>query len=125
LAKGGQRRVIDHREQAEPVEFGRDTPPLVAHVGAEKRRRLRALRLACRLRLGSQRPLRWISANDTMPFSPKIIGSPILPAIHGGITGAFLETAAIIGVTREGLGHWEAASHGHYFLRRSRANRIA
>jgi uncharacterized protein (TIGR00369 family) len=36
-----------------------------------------------------------------MPFSPKIIGSPAPPAIHGGITGAFLETAAIIGVTRE------------------------
>jgi acyl-coenzyme A thioesterase PaaI-like protein len=36
-----------------------------------------------------------------MPFSPKIIGSPILPAIHGGLTGAFLETAAIVGVTRE------------------------
>jgi hypothetical protein len=36
-----------------------------------------------------------------MPFSPKIIGSPILPAIHGGMTGAFLETVAIIGVTRE------------------------
>jgi acyl-coenzyme A thioesterase PaaI-like protein len=36
-----------------------------------------------------------------MPFSPKIIGSPTLPAIHGGVTGAFLETAAIVGVTRE------------------------
>jgi acyl-coenzyme A thioesterase PaaI-like protein len=36
-----------------------------------------------------------------MPFSQKIIGNPILPAIHGGMTGAFLETAAIIGVTRE------------------------
>jgi acyl-coenzyme A thioesterase PaaI-like protein len=36
-----------------------------------------------------------------MPFSPKIIGNPILPAIHGGMTGAFLETAAIAGVTRE------------------------
>src|ERR1700722_5132302 len=36
-----------------------------------------------------------------MPFSPKIIGNPILPAIHGGMTGAFLETAAIFGVTRE------------------------
>ncbi len=36
-----------------------------------------------------------------MPFSPKIIGNPILPAIHGGMTGAFLETAAIIGVARE------------------------
>ena len=36
-----------------------------------------------------------------MPFSPKIIGNPILPAIHGGMTGAFLETAAIVGVTGE------------------------
>jgi acyl-coenzyme A thioesterase PaaI-like protein len=36
-----------------------------------------------------------------MPFSEKIIGNPILPAIHGGMTGAFLETAAILGVTRE------------------------
>ena len=36
-----------------------------------------------------------------MPLSPKIIGNPILPAIHGGVTGAFLETTAIVGVTRE------------------------
>ena len=36
-----------------------------------------------------------------MPFSERIIGNPILPAIHGGMTGAFLETAAIVGVTRE------------------------
>jgi uncharacterized protein (TIGR00369 family) len=36
-----------------------------------------------------------------MPFSRKIIGNPLLPAIHGGMTGAFLETAAIVGVTRE------------------------
>jgi acyl-coenzyme A thioesterase PaaI-like protein len=36
-----------------------------------------------------------------MPFSPKIIGNPILPAIHGGMTGAFLETTAIVGVTRD------------------------
>src|SRR3569833_416466 len=37
----------------------------------------------------------------TMPFSPKIIGNPILPAIHGGMTGAFLETTAIVSVTRD------------------------
>jgi uncharacterized protein (TIGR00369 family) len=36
-----------------------------------------------------------------MPFSPRIIGNPILPAIHGGITGAFLETTAIVGLARE------------------------
>jgi len=44
-----------------------------------------------------------IGDDDTlvMPFSPKIIGNPVLPAIHGGMTGAFLETTAIVGVTRE------------------------
>src|SRR6516225_5250575 len=44
-----------------------------------------------------------ISEDGTLvvPFSPKIIGNPILPAIHGGMTGAFLETTAIVGVTRE------------------------
>ncbi len=31
-----------------------------------------------------------------MPFSEKLIGNPVLPAIHGGATAAFLEVAAII-----------------------------
>jgi uncharacterized protein (TIGR00369 family) len=44
-----------------------------------------------------------IGENGTvvMPFSPRIIGNPILPAIHGGMTGAFLETTAVVGVTRD------------------------
>jgi uncharacterized protein (TIGR00369 family) len=44
-----------------------------------------------------------IGEDDTlvMPFSPKIVGNPVLPAIHGGMTGAFLETTAIVGVTRD------------------------
>lgn len=32
----------------------------------------------------------------TMPHSPMLIGNPILPAIHGGAVGAFLETTAIL-----------------------------
>ena len=36
-----------------------------------------------------------------LPFSPRIIGNPVLPAIHGGMTGAFLETTAVVGVRRE------------------------
>ena len=36
-----------------------------------------------------------------MPFSHQIIGNPVLPAIHGGMTGAFLETTAIVTVMRE------------------------
>ena len=31
-----------------------------------------------------------------LPFDEKLIGNPILPAIHGGVTAAFLEVAAII-----------------------------
>lgn len=32
----------------------------------------------------------------TLPFSDKLIGNPILPALHGGATAAFLEVSAII-----------------------------
>jgi uncharacterized protein (TIGR00369 family) len=35
-----------------------------------------------------------------MPFSSRIVGNPLLPAIHGGIIGAFLETAAVLEVAR-------------------------
>jgi uncharacterized protein (TIGR00369 family) len=44
-----------------------------------------------------------LAENETLvlPFSHKIIGNPVLPAIHGGMTGAFLETAAIVTVMRE------------------------
>lgn len=31
-----------------------------------------------------------------LPFSDKLIGNPLLPAIHGGVTAAFLEVAAVI-----------------------------
>lgn len=30
-----------------------------------------------------------------LPFSQKIVGNPALPAIHGGVVGAFLENVAI------------------------------
>lgn len=35
-----------------------------------------------------------------MPFSPKIVGNWLLPAIHGGIIGAFLETASMFEIVR-------------------------
>ena len=31
-----------------------------------------------------------------MAYDPKLIGNPLLPALHGGATAAFLETAAIV-----------------------------
>lgn len=30
-----------------------------------------------------------------MPFAERLVGNPFLPAIHGGVTGAFLETMAL------------------------------
>jgi uncharacterized protein (TIGR00369 family) len=31
----------------------------------------------------------------TMPFGPHLVGNPLLPALHGGVIGSLLETAAI------------------------------
>lgn len=31
-----------------------------------------------------------------LPFDKKLIGNPLLPAIHGGVTAAFLEVTAVI-----------------------------
>jgi uncharacterized protein (TIGR00369 family) len=36
-----------------------------------------------------------------MPFSEILIGNPVLPALHGGVIGSLLETAAIVTVIRE------------------------
>lgn len=35
-----------------------------------------------------------------MPFRKDLIGNPMLPALHGGATAAFLETTAIVEVSR-------------------------
>ncbi len=40
-----------------------------------------------------------------LPFSERIVGNPTLPAIHGGVTAAFLETTAVIGLAWSRL--WE------------------
>ncbi|KPU83742.1 thioesterase [Marinosulfonomonas sp. PRT-SC04] len=34
-----------------------------------------------------------------LPFSEKLIGNQMLPAIHGGVTAAFLEITAVIGLS--------------------------
>ena len=36
-----------------------------------------------------------------MPFDPKLIGNPILPALHGGVIGSLLETAALVQIIWE------------------------
>lgn len=39
-----------------------------------------------------------------LPFQPMLIGNPLIPALHGGVTSAFLEVTAITGLVWAGLG---------------------
>lgn len=43
-------------------------------------------------------------------FKEKHIGNPVLPAIHGGVTAAFLETSAVIELAWQSL--WEEIESG-------------
>ncbi|MDQ2095509.1 PaaI family thioesterase [Rhodalgimonas zhirmunskyi] len=45
-----------------------------------------------------------------MPFEDKLIGNPILPAIHGGAISGFLEVTAVIGLSWAVL--WDELEHG-------------
>jgi acyl-coenzyme A thioesterase PaaI-like protein len=45
-----------------------------------------------------------------LPFDPKLIGNPMLPALHGGVTAAFLEVTAIIELAWQGL--WQQIESG-------------
>ena len=46
--------------------------------------------------MGIQFDRRGDELTAVMRYDPKLIGNPMLPALHGGATAAFLETAAII-----------------------------
>ncbi|MTJ05783.1 MAG: PaaI family thioesterase [Sediminimonas qiaohouensis] len=45
-----------------------------------------------------------------LPYDEKLIGNPLLPAIHGGVTAAFLEVTAVIGLSWATL--WEEIESG-------------
>lgn len=45
-----------------------------------------------------------------LPFDEKLIGNPMLPAIHGGVTAAFLEVAAIVELTWSAI--WQDMEEG-------------
>jgi len=45
-----------------------------------------------------------------LPFDQKLIGNPMLPAIHGGVTAAFLEVTAIVELTWTAI--WEDMEQG-------------
>jgi len=46
-----------------------------------------------------------------LPFDESLIGNPFLPAIHGGVTAAFLETTAIVELSWSIL--WEEMEKGN------------
>ncbi len=46
-----------------------------------------------------------------MPFDQKLIGNPILPALHGGVTAAFLEVTAIVVLSWNIA--WDRMENGH------------
>lgn len=60
--------------------------------------------------LGIQFDRRGDELTAILPFDPKLIGNPALPAIHGGVTAAFLEVAAIIELAWSTL--WEGMEQG-------------
>ncbi len=45
-----------------------------------------------------------------LPFDEKLIGNPFLPALHGGVTAAFLEISAMIAISWRYL--WEDIESG-------------
>ena len=47
-----------------------------------------------------------------LPFDKKLIGNPLLPALHGGATAAFLEVTAIIGLSWAML--WDEIESGAF-----------
>jgi acyl-coenzyme A thioesterase PaaI-like protein len=60
--------------------------------------------------LGVQFERRGDELTALMPFDEKLIGNPLLPALHGGATAAFLEITAIIGLSWSML--WEEIESG-------------
>lgn len=60
--------------------------------------------------LGIQFDRRGDELTAILPFDPKLIGNPLLPALHGGVTSSFLEVAAIIELSWSTL--WEEMEQG-------------
>jgi uncharacterized protein (TIGR00369 family) len=62
----------------------------------------RAARLAALLErvpymkfLGLEADLAGDEMTASLPFAPHLVGNPVLPALHGGVIGAFLEMTAV------------------------------
>jgi acyl-coenzyme A thioesterase PaaI-like protein len=60
--------------------------------------------------LGIQFDRRGDELTAILPYRDELIGNPVLPAIHGGVTAAFLEVTAIVELTWSTL--WEDIEEG-------------
>lgn len=47
---------------------------------------------------------------SVLPYDEKLIGNPMLPALHGGVIAAFLEVSAVIELSWQGL--WDEVESG-------------
>lgn len=62
--------------------------------------------------LGVQFDRRGDELTALLPFDEKLIGNPLLPALHGGVTAAFLEITAMITISWAHL--WEDIESGAF-----------
>lgn len=60
--------------------------------------------------LGIQFDRRGDELTAVLPYDPKLIGNPMLPALHGGVTASFLEVTAQIGLAWASL--WDDLEAG-------------
>ncbi len=61
--------------------------------------------------LGIEFDRRGDELTSILQFDEKLIGNPVLPALHGGATAAFLEVTSIIGLSWSIL--WDDIEHGN------------
>lgn len=62
--------------------------------------------------LGIQIDRRGDELTAVLPYDDKLIGNPMLPALHGGVTAAFLEVTAIVELSWAMI--WEDMEAGKY-----------
>jgi len=60
--------------------------------------------------LGVQFDRRGDELTGVLPFAEKLVGNPMLPALHGGVTAAFLEVTAVVTLSWAYL--WEDIESG-------------
>jgi len=60
--------------------------------------------------LGAEFDRRGDELTGVLPFAEKLVGNPMLPALHGGVTAAFLEVTAMITLSWTYL--WDEIENG-------------